>query len=178
MNGIKGEGKTKFFPRSFKIGGQICTVTAFLAVLSSCSFAPTPIPKSKDYDLNLKSQEWKSIDPDSSDHAFENSSTHSIMLVNSQCEKYESSSLDKLNSGMMSGIDNLQVINKESTKFASRDALLMQAKGSLDGVPVFLKTLTLRKDRCLYDLVLIANSQDTLKKDDSAFEELLKGFSP
>lgn len=147
--------------------------------LSACSFmSSSTLPKSSHYNLSFTKDEWSPIDPDSSDLAYRNRQTSSTLVLNSQCKKYDSASLETVSATLLNGIAQLDIMDKHNIEFAGREAQITTATGTLDGVPIFLKGMVLKKDGCLYDLILISSGRDQLKADSLAFDEFIKGFRP
>jgi len=152
-----------------------CLLYLIAIVSSSCSFfltGPTEL-KSDNFNYSFEKPGWDSIDPDTSDVAYLNSNTGSIILANSLCKKYQSSTLDYLSSNLLSGIENIKVVKKSNRQISDRDALEVIATGMLDGVSVKLKSLILQKNRCTYDFILIMPKQ-IISNDLAAFESFIK----
>lgn len=145
-------------------------VPCMLLLLFQISCSSTSLIKSKSYNLNFNNPEWERIEPDTSDYAFINNRTNSIIMVNSLCKKYESTSLKHLTSNILAGIDDIQIENRTKKKYFGRSALETHISGRFDGVRVYLSITTLSKNRCTYDFILISRT----KKYRTADEEILK----
>lgn len=133
---------------------------------------PSGPPKSEAYQVKAPI-DWESIRPEKSDIAFINPQTKSIILVNSLCKKYDSSSLESLSRFALSAVENFVVESTEKVKFNKRKAYDVEGQGEVDGVPVFVSVRTFRKNRCLYDFVLITPFQRNLN-DVMLFQNFLK----
>lgn len=72
---------------------------------------------------------------------------------------------------MLTGIDKVDYISKETTTHQGRDANIIIAKGSMDGIVRFFRIMTTQKNNCIYDFALISTSMENLKKDTPAFEK-------
>lgn len=147
--------------------------------LSACALFGNNDPradKSKEYEVAFSDSLWTSISPDMADLAFLNNGTGSIMTANSQCKKYEKTTLDQLAENILrgSGIEGLEIVEKNPTTFSEREALKVIAFGKVDGVKTYFTLLTLRKNRCVYDFILVSNSEKSFKKDQKDFERFLK----
>lgn len=158
-----------------KILISICTIVTFC----SCALLGNPDPradKSRDYSIGFADVLWTSISPDVADAAYLNNASGSIITSNSQCKKYEKSTLDQLAENIIrgSGIENIEIIEKKPITFSERDALQMIVQGKADGVKTFLNLLTLRKNNCVYDFILVSNSEKSFSKDQKTFERFLK----
>lgn len=132
--------------------------------------------KSTEYKIDFADSLWTQISPDLADLAYLNNATGSIMTSNSQCKKYEKSTLDQLADNVVrgSGLEGIEIIEKKESKFSDRDALEMTVQGKIDGVKTFIRLLTVKKNRCVYDFTLISNTEKSFKKDQKNFEAFLK----
>jgi len=117
---------------------------------------------------------WKIVDNEGSDLALNNQATNSFFLFNSACRKFESSNLSVLTNSILTGIEKVEYINKESTTHQDRDANVVIAKGSMDGIERFFHIMTTQKNNCIYDFALISTSMDNLKKDTPSFEKFVQ----
>ena len=132
--------------------------------------------KSKEYKIDFSDTLWTQISPDLADLAYLNNATGSIITSNSQCKKYEKSTLDQLADNVVrgSGLEGIEVIEKKETTFSERDAIDMTVQGKIDGIKSFIRLLTLKKNRCVYDFTLISNSEKSFRRDQKNFEAFLK----
>ena len=122
---------------------------------------------------SLKSP-WLQVDDEGSDLALNNKSTKSFFLFNSACRKFESSNLSVLTNSMLTGIDNVDYISKEKATHQGRDANLVIAKGSIDGVQRFFRIMTTQKNNCIYDFALISTNISNLTKDTLDFNKFIQ----
>ncbi|MGZ3807543.1 MAG: hypothetical protein ACXVCE_05615, partial [Bacteriovorax sp.] len=133
----------------------------FMILFSACSSEGT-YRKSSDTTNTLAKNPpvpWAEISSEGSDYALQNNKTRSIFLFNSACRKYEGSNLNALTSSILAGIEDLNIIEKKTTFYQEREALELIASGSLDGVLRFFKIITIQKNNCIYDYVLISTNQ-------------------
>lgn len=117
---------------------------------------------------------WQEITNNGSDLALANKSSKSFFLFNSSCRKYEASNLNSLTTSMLSGINNIEYIEKSTVVHQEREAVLIIAKGSIDGVVRYLRILTTQKNYCIYDYALIATSLKNLEKDTADFNKFIQ----
>lgn len=108
---------------------------------------------------------WSEINSESSDYALQNEKTKSIFLFNSACRKFEGSNLNALTSSILSGLDDLQITEKKNVFYQEREAVEVTANGKLDGIARYLKIVTIQKNNCIYDYVLISTNQKNLDTD-------------
>lgn len=117
---------------------------------------------------------WSEISTEESDYALQNKNTKSLFLFNSACRKYEASTLSALTSSMLAGIEDVKITEKNTVTHQGRDAVEVAANGKLDGVLRFFKIVTIQKNNCIYDYVLISTNQKNLSNDSSAFKLFLQ----
>lgn len=146
----------------------------FFLILCSCSSTGSGVyKKSTDVSNNLQSNipyPWKQINAEGSDYALENSSSKSLFLFNSACRKYEGSNLDTLTSSILAGIDDVNIIEKKNVFIQEREAVQVFASGKLDGVERFFKIITIQKNFCIYDYVLISTNKKNIEADTPALQ--------
>jgi hypothetical protein len=144
-------------------------------LLSACSFFASSkrYYKSEDLKISFNKPPWNEVKTDTSDIAFQNGSTSSMMLVNSNCKKFDSSKLEHLVNDILSGIESIQFLENNNLKFKGRESIQSKIQGKLDGVDIFLSLVVLKKDHCIYDFVHMAKDRPTLEKESHDFNDLL-----
>ena len=119
---------------------------------------------------------WHISQTEGADYALENSNSKSFFLINSACRKFESSNLNSLTAAILTGINDLNYIDKSRVLFEEREAMLITAKGSIDGITRFFKILTVQKNSCIYDFALISTTQKNLENDTTDYNLFLKNI--
>lgn len=114
---------------------------------------------------------WQSIKGEGSDFALANAVTNSIFLFNSSCRKFEASNLNTLTASILTGLNDLEIIERSTTTHQDREAVKVIAKGQLDGITRFFNILTTQKNYCIYDYVLISTDRKNLDKDANDFKK-------
>lgn len=147
----------------------------FILLIYSCSSSSPADFKSKEYKVEAPGNSWKSVDPHGSDYAYLNSGTGSAIMTNSLCKKYESTDLEVLSNNFLTGIKNLEIKEKSSINFHDREATDQTLTGEIDGVKVFLKSRTFKRNHCTYDFVLIT-PQAPNTNDQSTFNNFLNNL--
>ena len=145
-----------------------------LVLLSGCSTSP-PDYKSENISFQFTEVGWKEIDPDKSNYATYKQDNHSLMVVNSYCKKYENTSLRTLRKQILAGIQNTKIIDTNQSSFKNRDILTTKAKGVIDGITRYFQINIFRKNRCLYDFMLITTTKELLKLEEKSLTKLMKG---
>lgn len=154
----------------------ICLALSF-AMLSCAFLGGSNVDlKSKEYSLNFNRPDWLEIDPDTSDKAFRNTKTGSVIVLNTTCKKYDSTSLEHLAQKLLAGISNVEVLDQGSAIYFDREGHHMVISGAIDGVPIKMKTITIRKNRCIYDLSLISNNDKSFESDINALDEVINSM--
>lgn len=138
-----------------------------ILLIYSCSSSSPEDFKSKEYKVDAPEGSWKSVDPQGSDYAYLNAGTGSAIMANSLCKKYESTDLDVLSNNFLTGIKNLEIKEKKSTTFHDREATDQTLTGDIDGVKVYLKSRTFKRNHCTYDFVLITPRSPNTHDQDS-----------
>ena len=79
-----------------------------------------------------------------------------VIAVNAECEDHGDPSLAVLTNHLLIGFEDRRVIEREPFELAGRGALRTRVEARLDGVPVALELVVLKKDGCVYDLTYLA----------------------
>lgn len=156
------------------------TFIVIATVLTSCASSDSGRYTKSDHVTNAlakKIQEpWKEIKSEGSDFALTNTNSNSFFLFNSSCRKFEASNLNTLTASILTGLDNLEIIERTSVTHHDREAVLVTAKGKLDGITRFFKILTTQKNSCIYDYVLIATNKKNLDTDTADFNSFTQSI--
>ena len=80
-----------------------------------------------------------------------------VIAVNAECENHGDPSLLVLTNHLLIGFENRSVIEREELHLAGRGALRTRLSATLDGVPVVMELIVLKKDGCVYDLTYLAS---------------------
>lgn len=88
---------------------------------------------------------------------------------------FEDLSLELLTSHLLMGLESVKKVKEERLSLSGREALHTVADASLDGVPVELNTVVIKKDRCQFDF-LAASPLQFSKEISKDFENFVKGF--
>lgn len=116
----------------------------------------------------------------------------SVIQVRSQCAEHGDSSLEMFTAHIGADFENWQVreldtgkkdrrgrpittLVQKNFRLAGRTAMRSTVDAELDGVPISLEVVVLKKDGCLFDLTLISPPA-SLKAEVPAFERVVKGF--
>jgi hypothetical protein len=137
-------------------------------IFSACSTESGAYKKSNTITNHLSKNiphPWSEISSEGSDYALRNNKTKSIFLFNSSCRKYEGSSLNALTNSILTGIEDLIIIENKNVFYQEREAVEVVASGKLDGILRHFKIVTIQKNSCIYDYVLISTNKKNLETD-------------
>lgn len=109
---------------------------------------------------------WKIERDGDTNYIFKNKSSQALFYLDSVCHKYQEIPLDYLKEKIFK---NIKVSHSVDQKifYNDREGVYNLSEGTLDGVPVFLEVLIIKKNHCLYDLIMIEN-----KKKEQISQEL------
>ncbi|MFA6238978.1 MAG: hypothetical protein WC635_16695 [Bacteriovorax sp.] len=148
-----------------------------LLIFSACSTDNGTYKKSENINNLLEKNvphPWSEIDSEGSDYALQNNETNSIFLLNSSCRKYEGSTLNALTNSLLTGLEDVKILEKKNVQYQNREAAEVSATGKLDGVSRYFKIVTLQKNSCIYDYVLITTNDKNLEIDSAALKIFLE----
>lgn len=106
------------------------------------------------YQMHEPGEGWQRLRLDAANAAWRNARQRASILVNSHCNGVEDAPLRVLSRHLLMGMENTEILQESEHTIAGRAALETSARGTLDGVPRQLQLLVLKKDGCVYDLVL------------------------
>lgn len=145
------------------------TILLFIfLLLTACSSDSGTYQKSSNIVNHLTKnipRPWSEINSEGSDYALINNKSKSIFLFNSSCRKYEGSTLSALTSSILTGIEDVTIIDKKNSTYQEREAVEVTASGKLDGIARYFKIITIQKNNCIYDYMLISTTEKNLEAD-------------
>lgn len=114
---------------------------------------------------------WRQVELETANAAWLNDDLGASLLVNSHCEGVQDAPLEALANHLLIGWTEREVVAQQKLELSRREALEREVTAKLDGVPRRLMLLVLKKDGCVYDVVLSA-SPDGFPEAKRAYEEL------
>ncbi|HJN73563.1 MAG TPA: hypothetical protein QGF58_06470 [Myxococcota bacterium] len=121
---------------------------------------------------------WKKVAAGGADFAFRNRSDAAVIYADSNCgARFEDAPLEDLATHMTFGVSTGEPSFEETYELDGRTAYTSRALGELDGVPVELGTTVLKKDRCTYDIVVIAPRGERFQSAWEGYQAVLAGFA-
>ena len=156
---------------------RILSMSTGLCLLSGCwAFGSDGSRLEGRYRLAQLERPWTTVDAGGADYAWWHRESGATIYSDSNCEKgYSDSSLERLANAQSAAIDDAEQVSLREHRLAERDALTAVYSGQVDGVPVVVTTTILKKDRCIYDFVMVApvGSEDVLTAD---YDSLVASF--
>lgn len=118
---------------------------------------------------------WERVKLSNNDLAWYTEETGHALSVNSICQEHEDAPLDVLTRHLVMGFTERLEVEQQKVVVDEREALRSRYRAKLDGVPVELLFLVLKKDQCVYDFTYVAplgRYEERLE----GFESLVRGF--
>lgn len=119
--------------------------------------------------------EWRRVQVADGQLAFHHDGGGTI-LAHATCEARVDVSLDVLTNHLLFGIEGARERSRIPLSLDGRRALRTRVDGALDGVPIALDLVVLKKDSCTYDLEL-ASSPEVFARRQADFERFFTGFA-
>ena len=120
-------------------------------------------------------QGWQQMRLHDVDMAWTSPALSSSLLVNSHCKKSDDAPLKVLTNHLLFGTTERTFLSQNETTISRRAALLSEVSTKLDGVERRLLLLVLKKDGCVYDVVL-DSSPANIEDARPAFDAMVKSF--
>jgi hypothetical protein len=103
-----------------------------------------------------------------------NDSPHTI-AINATCKDFEDAPLKVLTKHLLMGFTDRSVLEERTRPLDGRESLQTHIRAKLDGVPVELLTVVMKKNRCIYDITYVSPIGQYEQKL-SAVESVLSSF--
>ena len=130
------------------------------------------------YVLGDPGEDWRKVGAGGADFAFRNKAAAAVIYADSNCgARFEDARLEDLAEHMSFGVRSGEPTWEETYMLDGRTAYTMRTLGELDGVPVELGTTVLKKDRCVYDIVLIAPRGARFQDAWEGYQAAIAGFA-
>jgi len=99
---------------------------------------------------------WKFVSLSENDAAFYSPATGHSIAVNSTCHGHQDAPLEVLTQHLLMGFTERVKVEQVKEPMAQREALRSHYTAKLDGVPVELLLVVLKKDNCVYDFTYVS----------------------
>lgn len=117
---------------------------------------------------------WQRVDSQG-DLAWMHPATHAIVEVDASCDPALDLPLEALARQLVIGFTEVETLSAERFMLDEREALQLQLRAKLDGVPQELSIVVLKKNGCQYDFVL-AGPAGSLGTVGEAFNASVRSF--
>lgn len=121
------------------------------------------------YRLGEPGDGWKSLKPTGADLAWIYRDGDATLLVNSRCVGVKDSSLEGLSIQLLIGLTEQKQLSAIREQRSGREALETTTSAKLDGVLRIWKSYVLKKDQCVYDIILSADP-NTLAEAEKGYQ--------
>lgn len=134
------------------------------------------ITKKGFYDVGPLSADWYRIKLGVAAINFRNDALGSTISTDAFCDQaFDDAPLNALTSHLFAGLQDIKIEKQSPFTMADRGALRTTLRASLDGVPVRIETVVLKKDWCLFDFYLVS-PPEKFSAALPAFEDFFQGF--
>ena len=120
------------------------------------------------YRLGALPPGWQRVRVPDNDVAWYLDDSGHALSVNSTCREHDDAPLDVLTRHLLEGFTERQEVSHQTQVIDEREALRSHYQAKLDGVPVELLLLVVKKDRCVFDFTYVS----PLGRLDSHLEDL------
>ena len=119
--------------------------------------------------------DWDLVPMRGVDIAFIYPQDESTLLINSQCNEVQDVPLRALLGHLLIGFTEQKIVDEKLISFSEREALIQTIEAKLDGVSRKFKILVLKKDGCVFDIVL-ATTPMSFGGHEQVFDSLMQHF--
>jgi hypothetical protein len=119
---------------------------------------------------------WRAVGLYQNDLAFQSLDSPHSVAINSTCEDHDDPPLDVLTRHLLMGFTDRETVSQSVESLDGRDALRTRVTARLDGVPVELVLVVLKKDGCVYDFTYLSPVGRTAERLE-VFDRLLAQFT-
>ena len=127
------------------------------------------------YTLGAPGPGWAPLSVEDANAAWIQTDTQATLLVNAHCQGVDDAPLEALSRHLVFGMTERKVSHQERLMISRREALETELTAKLDGVPRKLKMLVLKKDGCVYDVVL-ASPPEAFQRALPAYRQVKAGL--
>jgi hypothetical protein len=134
------------------------------------------VTKKGSYQVGELSPDWYRIKLGLAAINFRNDSFGSTISTDAYCDQaYDDAPLPSLAGHLYAGLQDIKIQSQTPLTLDRRGALRSSVKASLDGVPVQIESVVIKKDWCLFDFFLVG-PPERVAGAIPAFEHFYRGF--
>lgn len=112
---------------------------------------------------------------DDVDTAFKNPKNGNVISFLSDCKDPSDPSLDAIVAGVLSGLTDLKVEQREHNSFLGREAQRVHASGKVDGVPTGIELMVFKRNQCIFILSYVG-VRNSFAENRNDFNRFIQGF--
>ncbi len=131
--------------------------------------------KEATYRVGSPGPDWRPHPEKNSQVAWQHRDVPAIISVRSQCQEHGDSSLEQFTDHLRIDFGEWKVTEQRFVTLINREALRSTVEATLDGAPVKLEVIVLKKNGCLFDLGYYA-IPSAFADGMAAFEQVVEGF--
>lgn len=135
------------------------------------------IDKHHYYSVGPLSENWQKTANNNPGIIFKHTGWKATLATEAICgAAFEDLPLPMLTNHLLAGLEGVELPKQETWMLSGRKALYTETRASLDGVPVWLNLLVVKKDRCQFDFMSVAPLQ-AARPVTQEFLKFVKGFN-
>lgn len=127
------------------------------------------------YRIGALPSSWQEVHLNENDVAFVSKDSPHSLAINATCEGHDDPPLDVLTRHLLMGFTARDTLSQGLEQLDGREAMRTHVTAKLDGVPVELLLVVMKKDRCVYDFTYLS-PVGRLAEREPDFELILKHF--
>lgn len=131
--------------------------------------------KSTDVKFQEPKNPFKKISNSTVDVAWQNTKNGNTIAYLSECKLKADISLQTMETESLAALANLKVNKSEVKEYNEREAKEVIAEGQVDGIPVKIKLMLLKKNECNYTFSYVGRKK-FFDSDMSVYQQFLDGF--
>ncbi len=118
---------------------------------------------------------WMQASRQPADVAYARLDVGASIYVDNSCRRYKDATLHILANHLFFGFDDIEVQSQELMEIDGREALRRTVSARLDGVAVVLGVTVIKKNNCIFDLVLVS-PRDAFEDTYEEYVEFVDAF--
>lgn len=160
---------------------KLATLLILLATLSGCAHRRGNFDDGRysdgetAYQIGELSGQWILASRQPADVAFARLDLGATIYVDNSCRRYRDATLHILANHLFFGFDDIEVQSQELMEIDGREALRRTVSARLDGVAVLLGVTVIKKNNCIFDLVLVS-PKDAFEDTYEEYVEFVDAF--
>ena len=127
------------------------------------------------YRVDAPGDGWNQVNFNDNDLAWASVSSGDLLAMNATCDGHGDPPLEVLTTHLLFGFSDRKNLSSEKQMIDGREALRSRVEAVLDGVPVDLELVVLKRNGCVHDFTHVS-ARGALEKYHGLFEKLVAGF--